>query len=289
MHNLLMCRSAKIKNRYADHLHIRTSAYLHIQYIMEIFALDEGSYSVDASKKFVPFDEKTDNPKDRPASLFIHVNPFLVNTDSDLILFDAGLGFTAPDGELYLHKNIRKAGFDPEQINLVLMSHLHYDHSGGLVVKQNGKLVPSFPNATHVVQKGEWEFALSGKSSSYHKEIFEALDGKVHMIFVEGTGSLKAGINYELSGGHCPFHQVFWIDDVYDKCFFGGDELPEPEQLIRKFIAKYDFDGRKSMQLRDEYGKKAAAEDWTCLFYHSKSIKAGKVIYNDEHFTVMPA
>lgn len=65
--------------------------------------------------------------------------------------------------------------------------------------------------------------------------------------------------------------------------------MPEPEQLIRKFIAKYDYDGRKAMQLREEYGKKAAAEGWICLFYHAKSITAGRVTYADEHFRVTPA
>jgi len=149
-------------------------------------------------------------------------------------------------------------------------------------------LVPSFPDATHVIQKQEWEVGMSGTKSSYHKEIFDALGGKVKIDFVEGSGEYKTGINYELSGGHCPYHQVFWINDNGEKCFFGGDELPEPEQLIRKFIAKYDYDGRKSMQLREDYGKKAAAEDWTCLFYHAKSTTVGKVTYNDEHFVVVP-
>ena len=59
---------------------------------MEIFALGEGSYSVDATKKFIPFDPQTDNAKERPGSLFIHVNPFLVKTTTDLILFDSGFG-----------------------------------------------------------------------------------------------------------------------------------------------------------------------------------------------------
>ena len=256
---------------------------------MQIFALGEGSYSVDATKKFIPFDPQTDNPKDRPASLFIHVNPFLVKTDDDLILFDTGLGYKDTRDELYLHQHIRNTGFEPEEVTLVLMSHLHYDHSGGLVVERNGKLVPSFPGAMHVIQYGEWEGAILGKSSSYHKEIFEALQNKVTLDFVDGSGELKPGINYELSGGHCPFHQVFWIDDNGEKCFFGGDELPEPEQLIRKFIAKYDYDGRKAMQLREDYGKKVAAEDWTCLFYHAKSTAVGKVSYADEHFSVTPA
>lgn len=255
---------------------------------MEIFALGEGSYSVDSSKKFIPFDPQTDSAKDRPGSLFIHVNPFLVKTADDLILFDAGLGFKDTRDELFLHQHIRNAGFDPDEVTLVLMSHLHYDHSGGLVVERSGKLEPSFPQAKHVIQKGEWEIAINGSSSSYHKEIFEALNGTINIQFVENSGELKQGIKYELSGGHCPFHQVFWVDDNSGKCFYGGDELPEPEQLLRKFIAKYDYDGRKAMALREEYGKKAAEENYTCLFYHAKSNPVGRVSYFDEHFKVMP-
>jgi glyoxylase-like metal-dependent hydrolase (beta-lactamase superfamily II) len=256
---------------------------------MKIFALGEGSYSVDATKKFIPFDPLTDNPKDRPASLFIHVNPFLVQTAHDLILLDTGLGYKDTRDELIIHQHIRNTGFEPDEVTLVIMSHLHYDHSGGLVVERNGKLVPGFPQAQHVIQKQEWETAMSGASSSYHKEIFEALDGKINLTLVEGSGEFKSGISYELSGGHSPYHQVIMLDLEGTKCFFGGDELPEPEQLIRKFIAKYDFDGRKAMQLREEYGKKATGENWTCLFYHAKNLPVGKVTYQDEHFKVTPA
>jgi glyoxylase-like metal-dependent hydrolase (beta-lactamase superfamily II) len=253
---------------------------------MKIHALCEGSYSVDATKKFIPFNPETDNFRDRPASLFIHVNPFLVETDTELIIFDAGLGYKDTRDELNIHQHIRNAGHEPDDVSLVLMSHLHYDHSGGLVVERNGKLLPAFPRARHVVQRGEWEFGLSGKSSSYHKEIFEALQGKVQLEIVEGSGLLQPGIRYELSGGHTPYHQVFWLESNGEKCFFGGDELPEPEQLIRRFVAKYDYDGRKSMALREEYGKIAASENRTCLFYHAKNLCIGKVFYEDDHFRV---
>jgi glyoxylase-like metal-dependent hydrolase (beta-lactamase superfamily II) len=140
-----------------------------------------------------------------------------------------------------------------------------------------------------VIQKQEWETAMAGKSSSYHKEIFEALEGKVELLLVDGAGVLQPGIRYELSGGHSPFHQVFWLESEGEKCFFGGDELPEPEQLIRRFVAKYDYDGRKAMQLREQYGKIAAEEGWTCLFYHAKSIPVGKVIYQEDTFKILPA
>ena len=252
---------------------------------MEIFALGEGSYSVDSSKKFVPFNPEVDNFRERPGSLFIHVNPFLVKTGEYLILFDAGLGFKDTRDELLIHQNIRNHGFDPDDVTHVMMSHLHYDHSGGLVTEYNGRLQPSFPYAEHVIQKNEWEVALAGKSSSYKKEIFEALKGKVNITFLEGSGEYKPGIRYELSGGHCPYHQVFWLD-TDGKCFFGGDELPEPEQLQRKFIAKYDYDGRKAMELREEYGKIAAQDDYTCLFYHAKRTPVGNVSYDSEQFRI---
>jgi glyoxylase-like metal-dependent hydrolase (beta-lactamase superfamily II) len=212
----------------------------------------------------------------------------LIKTDEDIILLDAGLGYKDTRDELYLHQHIRNAGYEPEDVTLVLMSHLHYDHSGGLVVERNGQLEPSFPQAEHVVQKGEWEFALQGKSSSYHKEIFEALKDKIKLTLTDGDGVLKDGISYQLSGGHCPYHQVFLLEEVWQKVFFGGDELPEPEQLIRKFVAKYDYDGPKAAQLREDYGKKAADEGWQCLFYHARASAVGTVSQADDHFTVQP-
>ncbi|MEX8546547.1 MAG: MBL fold metallo-hydrolase [Mucilaginibacter sp.] len=248
---------------------------------MNIYALGEGSFSVDSTKKFVPFNPLTNNPQDRKGSIFIHVQPFLLKTEHDLILMDAGLGFKNPNGELMLHDNIRNAGFEPEEVTLVLMSHLHYDHTGGLVMERNGRMEPSFPDAEHVIQRGEWEFAFSGKSTSYRQPIFEVLQRSANITLVEGSGAFRNGVSYELTGGHTPFHQVFKIESAGKIYFFGGDVLPEPEQLIRRFAAKYDFDGRKSMELRERFGKQAAEENWICCFYHAKNLAIGKVTLND--------
>ena len=248
---------------------------------MKLHTLGEGSFSVDSSKKFVPFNPLTDNPQDRKGSLFIHVQPFLLQTEHDLILMDAGLGFQNTNGELMLHDHIRHAGFEPEEVTLILMSHLHNDHTGGLVVERNGKSEPAFPDAEHVIQRGEWETAFSGKSTSYKPAIFEVLQRSVNINLVEGSGTLKTGIEYDLTGGHCQFHQVFKLESFGQTYFFGGDVLPEPEQLIRRFAAKYDFDGRQSMELREQFGKMAAEENWICLFYHAKNLTEGKVMYDN--------
>ncbi|MDQ7947783.1 MAG: MBL fold metallo-hydrolase [Pedobacter sp.] len=253
---------------------------------MQVYTLKEGSYSVDISKKFIPFDPEKDNPKDRPASLFIHVQPFLVKLNEHLILLDTGLGYSDDDGQLNLHKNIRKAGFEPEEVDFVLMSHLHFDHAGGMVHDFNGKMELSFPHATYVIQRGEWESAFTHPSSSYHTEIFDFLQRNAQIEFVEGSGKLSGEITYQLTGAHCPYHQVFLMDDGNEKVFFGGDVLPEPEELLRKFIAKYDYDGRKAMEQRDAFGKQAATEKWKCLFYHSKSKTQAYIGFDGEKFTI---
>lgn len=254
---------------------------------LQVYTLHEGSYSVDATKKFIPFDPTIHSPKDRPASLFIHVQPFLVKLKNSLVLFDTGLGYSNEKGELHLHENIKKAGFRPEDVDMVLMSHLHFDHSGGMVHHVNDKMELSFPDAIYVIQQGEWESAFTSSSSSYHTEIFDYLQRNAQLKFIEGSGKLTAEISYELTGAHCPFHQVFLIDDGEDKVFFGGDVLPEPEELIRKFIAKYDFDGRKAMELREEFGQKAVTEKWKCLFYHSKSKSQAYIELEEDRFKIV--
>lgn len=254
---------------------------------MKAFALHEGSYSVDISKTFIPFDPDIHKPKDRPASLFIYVQPFLVETGNDLIVLDTGLGFHNNSGELIIHQNIRQAGYDPQDVSLVLMSHLHFDHSGGMINQIDGKISLSFPNAEYVIQRGEWEAAYSKPSKSYKTEIFDFMQRSGSVHFVEGSGQLNREVAYEFTGGHCENHQVFLIREEEETIFYGADILPVPEQLLRKFMAKYDFDGRKAMELRQEYGIRAAEENWECLFYHAKSKAIARIGYKDEIFKIL--
>lgn len=257
-------------------------------FLVKVHALYEGSYSVDSSKKFLPFNPEIHNPKDRPASLFVYVQPFIVETSNHLIVFDTGLGFKNEKGELVIHENIKKAGYDYRDVDYLLMSHLHYDHSGGMIYENNGKMELTFPNAEYVIQRAEWETAFSSTSNSYHTDIFDVVQRSGSIHFIEGNGALPGGITYELTGGHSEFHQVFLIEENSEKIFFGADILPEPEQLIRKFKAKYDFDGARAMELRETFGKLAAENDWTCLYYHAKSEPISKVEIKDGGFIIMP-
>ncbi len=155
-----------------------------------------------------------------------------------------------------------------------------------MINKTGDSVALSFPNAEYIIQRGEWEAAYSKPSRSYKTEIFDFLQRSGSVRFVEGNGKLNDAISYELTGGHCEYHQVFLIKEGDETIFFGGDILPEPEQLLRKFMAKYDFDGRRAMELRQEYGLRAAEGNWDCLFYHAKSKAIAKVGYKEEVFRI---
>jgi glyoxylase-like metal-dependent hydrolase (beta-lactamase superfamily II) len=251
---------------------------------VRVFALQEGSYTVAQDKIFIPFNPDTDNIKDRPASLLVEIQPFLIETSGDLILCDTGLGYTNAEGDLIIHANIRRNGFDPDRVTKVLLSHLHFDHLGGAVRQTPAGPELSFRNAYYYVQRGEYEKAIHGHSLSYRKEIIRVLENSGRMVLLDGDGTIDGYIHYEITGGHTEFHQAFSIGSGEESYFFGGDVLPDLYQLMRKFIAKYDFEGKKSAEKRIEFGKRSVEQGSTVLFYHSLKVPFCKIMHTEQGF-----
>jgi glyoxylase-like metal-dependent hydrolase (beta-lactamase superfamily II) len=242
---------------------------------MKVIPLSEGSFTIDKTKLFVPFNTGEDDLQSRPAgSLLVEIQPFAVVTTEDVLVLDTGLGFEE-DGVLQIHKNLMNNGINPSEVTKVLMTHLHKDHAGGL--RRNSTLAESeplsFPNATYYVQKQELEFAFEKGFPSYITEELECLKTAPNVVLLEGNGVIDGYIRYELTGAHSPFHQVYWIVDAGEKLFFGGDDAPQIQQMKNRFVAKYDYDGKKCMELRQKWWKQGAEEGWTFLFYHD--IKTG--------------
>ncbi|RYY70223.1 MAG: MBL fold metallo-hydrolase [Chitinophagaceae bacterium] len=238
---------------------------------MKIIPLSEGAFSIDKSKVFVPFNKEKDNLQDRSlGSLLVEVQPFVVVTSKDIILLDAGLGFSNPDGVLQIHQNLIDNGINPMDITKVLMSHLHKDHSGGIAREDKvlGGQYISFPNATHYVNKQELDYAIEKGKPSYTPDEFLILQSASNVHFVEADGMIDEYIKYETTGAHCPFHMAFWIRDEGQTVFFGADVAPQLQQMKSRFIAKYDYDGKLCMELRTKWWQQAQEEKWTMLFYH---------------------
>jgi glyoxylase-like metal-dependent hydrolase (beta-lactamase superfamily II) len=247
---------------------------------MKIYPLSEGNFTIGHDKIFHPFDEAKDNLNDRAiGSLLVEVQPFLVVAGNDVIVCDTGLGFTNDESIPQIHTNLKSIGFEPEEVTKVLMSHLHKDHAGGLVFKNtNSQYVPTFPNADIYIYRQEADFALQKGYPSYIPEEIEPILSSGQVIWLEGEeGIIDNYIKYFHSGGHSPQHIVYLIEADGEKVFFGGDEAPQLKQLKMKYVAKYDFDGKKAMELRAQYAEQGKAENWQFLFYHDIKTPTGQL------------
>jgi len=235
---------------------------------MKFYPLSEGSFTIDQTKQFVPFDPLRDVLQDRPTgSLLVEIQPFLVQTDRDLMLLDTGLGFSV-DGELQLHQSIRAAGFEPMQVTKVLLTHLHKDHAGGIAVGAGAVRTLSFPQATYYISKAELQFAFEKGAPSYETEELKCLIDHPQVRLMGEQEVIAGYIHAERSGGHCPFHQVFRIEADNQVLFFGGDEAPQLQQMKHRFVAKYDHDGKRAQQLRQQWWELGERDGWSFLFYH---------------------
>src|SRR5580693_8178776 len=121
---------------------------------MKIIPLSEGSFTIDNTKLFIPFDPDKDQLQKRTTgSLLVEVQPFVVISKKDIILLDTGLGFQK-ENQLQIHLNLLASGIQPGQVTKVFLSHLHKDHAGGICIKDpiTGEEKAAFPNASYYIQ-----------------------------------------------------------------------------------------------------------------------------------------
>ncbi|MFV0605401.1 MAG: MBL fold metallo-hydrolase [Niabella sp.] len=235
---------------------------------MKIIPLSEGSFTVDASKKFVPFKPDTDELQDRNrGSLLVEIQPFVIITQKDIILLDAGLGMLDENGSFQIYSNLKAHNIYPDDVTKVIMSHLHKDHIGGLINPFTKQL--SFEQADYYVQEKELDDAFEKGNPSYETENLEILKNsdKLHLL-TDDEGTIDGYVHYEITGAHAKYHQVIWIAEDGETVFFGADDAPQLSQMKRKFAAKYDYDGKKAMELREKWWQQGNNEGWFFVFYH---------------------
>lgn len=240
--------------------------------MMQIIPLSEGTFTVGRDKLFRPFDLDSEELNDRPTgSLLVEVQPFALVNDKDIILFDMGLGFNHPDGENHLIANLAKHNILPEDVTKILMSHLHKDHAGGL----NADI---FYNAQIYIYKPEFDFAFEKGKPSYFPEELERLAWAENVVWLEqDSGVIDGYIHYFHTGAHSPQHIAYLVKDEEGIVFYGGDESPQYKQMIMKYVAKYDFDGKKAMEWREKWHEEGLGNDWTFLFYHDIKTPTAKM------------
>ncbi|PZR23104.1 MAG: MBL fold metallo-hydrolase [Flavobacterium psychrophilum] len=239
---------------------------------MKIIPLNEGIFTVTKDKIFTEIQRSEVETAD-PKLLKMGVCPFLiVLPDDELILLDAGTGYVK-DNTIVMLQRIEDAGYRPEQVSKIFLSHLHKDHIEGIGQIKDGAIVPNFPNAEIYYQQRELDYALQQtESHSFDQEYLNLFTQLPNLVVMnEDEGNLGDYITYQVTGGHSPFHQVFWIKEGNETTFYGADNLPQRSYLKFHIAYKSDNDGKKAMELRQLWENQAKEENWTVLFYHEFS------------------
>lgn len=255
------------KKRFYKLIIIGKFAFYIYTFLMKIIPLKEGNFSTNKTKDFTLL---TDENFDEIKGIKMSVQPFLVITKNDYILLDAGIGWKNNAGELIILEKLKENNINPEQITKVLLSHLHKDHIEGILKSTDSGFESNFPNAKIYIQKRELDFALQNTGNySFDLDTLKKIIQLPHIIWMyEDIGKINNEISFEVTGGHTPFMQVFWINEAGETIFYGADNLPQESYLKYHLAYKSDYDGRKAMELRHLWQQQAEENHWKVLLYH---------------------
>jgi glyoxylase-like metal-dependent hydrolase (beta-lactamase superfamily II) len=221
-------------------------------------------------------------------------NCLLVEGRGQRTLIETGNGdkFPAREREIYgiahdhsAEKNLRALGVEPESIDTVVLTHLHFDHSGGTTRRTaSGALEPVFKRARHVVQRGELFDAThphERNRASYLAENFAPLAEAQLLQLVDGEAELAPGVRVIPTPGHTAHHQSVLIDDGHGhQALFLGDVVPTAVHVKLPFIMAYDLDVVATLESKRRVLGRAIDEHWLVVFGHDKDLSAGYLGYD---------
>ena len=232
-------------------------------------------------------------PADNRNRIPLALRCLLVEAPNALVLIDTGIGnkYGEKFADIYgvsnagdptrLEDGIRHAGFDPADIDIVLNTHLHFDHAGGnTLVRDDAQVVPAFPDARYVVQKGELEFAHSLNErirASYLAENLDPVSEAELWDLVEGETVVTEGIRVSPTPGHTPFHQSVLIESDGATACYLADVCPTSAHLPLPWIMGYDLEPLVTLESKRRIWDRASREDWLLVFEHDPRVPWGRL------------
>ena len=264
----------------------------------DIYPVSDGRFSLDGGAMFgvvpkvlwercCPVDELNRVP--------LSLTALLIRAHGQYILVDTGLG-AKEDGKFQsmfaveraptLRESLKRLGVYPEDIDVVINTHLHFDHAGGNTMKsEDGTLRPAFPKARYVVQRGEFDDAACANErtkASYRRDNFTPVAHLNQWDFLHGDTELLPGVKAIVTAGHTRWHQSIRIESEGKVAFFLGDLIPTVSHLPLPYIMGYDLYPIQTLETKRWVLDRAFEEEWLLLFEHDPLVQAGYVRRDEE-------
>src|SRR3954470_20698584 len=270
---------------------------------LELTILTDGTYFLDAGSMFGVVPKSLWNKKVQPDErnlMTVGLNSVLIRGGEKTVLVETGIGNKLSDRlkSIYepqerLMNSFAEAGVAPEEIDVVINSHLHFDHCGwNTVYGASGKAVPTFPKAEYYAQRGELEHArkqLERDRISYISDNYDSLVESGQMQLLDGDAQILPGISVVVYPGHTRHMQAIMIESAGKKACYISDLIPTSNHLDLTWVMSYDVYSLDTIESRKRFYSQAVRQQWLTIFTHDHERpwayldepKPGKVIARD--------
>jgi glyoxylase-like metal-dependent hydrolase (beta-lactamase superfamily II) len=229
-------------------------------------------------------------PPDELNRIPLAIHCVLARSDRHTILIDTGFGsklslldrsaHAAQAGDPLI-ESLAALNLAPADIDMVVFSHLHWDHVGGATrFDEKRQAVPAFPNATHFVNRLEWDDATSGApelAGSYAPENFAALETAGQLVIVDGETEIVPGLWTRPTGGHTRGHQALLFESAGEIALYPGDICPDINHVRRMWCAAYDLYPVDTRRRKPELLGEAADGGWWILWDHEPAFAVSRL------------
>jgi glyoxylase-like metal-dependent hydrolase (beta-lactamase superfamily II) len=231
-----------------------------------------------------PLWEKKMQP-DARNRITLSMNCLLIHAGGKRILVETGAGdkMNAKTREIYgldgpfVEDELRGYGLRPEDIDIVLNTHLHFDHAGGNTRVDKDKVVPTFPNARYIVQRGEFEHAMNPNErdrASYFPENYAPLEAAGMFTLLDGDGEIAPGVEVVRLPGHTAYMQGVKLTGGGKTAFLFADLVPTTAHLPIPWIMGYDLYPMTTLENKKRWIPEVIREGWLALFAHDARVPA---------------
>jgi glyoxylase-like metal-dependent hydrolase (beta-lactamase superfamily II) len=266
--------------------------------------IQAGTFRTDAGAIFGPvprllWDRLVTDEIDHDHRLLQALNCLLIETPSGRVLVETGIGDRLDDKARtmrgyegpWIVPALETAGFLPESINVVAMSHLHFDHAGGLL-RPDGER--AFAHASIVAQKAEWEIALGDNPrlvASYVQPELQLVEDWGRAGWVDGERELLPGVSVIPTGGHSAGHQAIVVRGTGDTArtvVFLGDLFMRPWGANPRWITAFDDFPLDSVAQKAALFRQAVEEDWLVVLSHERVHPIGRLVADRDRYRFEP-
>jgi glyoxylase-like metal-dependent hydrolase (beta-lactamase superfamily II) len=216
----------------------------------------------------------------------------LIRTGRETVLVETGMGNKLSERMVKFYgqpanllENLAAGGVSPEDIDIVINSHLHFDHCGWNTVRKNGKVVPTFPRAKYYAPEGEWQYSRKPSdrdSISFISENYDPLVESGQMSLLRGGEEIVPGISVKTFRGHTAHMQAIMAQSGDKTACYISDLIPTTAHIDLTWGMSFDLYPLDTIASKKEYYARAIPERWLTVFTHD-STTPWAYLEQDEH------